>query len=412
MDKPWITPKWFVSPFNYDSEMVPKAADIKKVIFHDVTLRDGEQQAGVVLTKYDKIAIGRALNRAGVDRIEVGIPGLSMEDREAMRSLVAASLDCRLFSWCRNNRLDIAAAKECESWGVTIEIPASEVMIKGSYKTSLEEVVSKTAENAEYALTEGMHVVLLLVDSTRSDLNTIREIISGTEKYSDSIALSDSFGVSLPTAMYGLVKKAREMTTKPIEVHCHNDFGLATANTLAGVAAGASCVHVTVNGMGERAGNTSLGEVALGLRLLMGIESNVKLGELYRLCRTVADVTGFPIPLNKPIVGENVFNVESAQSAQWMYNLEEGYMSYPFAIDLVGHPEPKIILSKKSGPYNLEMKLKELGLSVPREKFPAILGRIYEVSMLKRGTISDEEFLEILQELGLYGYRQEDLMRG
>ncbi|MEM4656921.1 MAG: hypothetical protein QXX77_00695 [Candidatus Methanosuratincola sp.] len=411
MDKPWMTSKWFVSPFNYDSSIVPKPPDVKKVEFHDVTLRDGEQQAGVVFTKYDKIAIGRSLNRAGVDRIEVGTPGFSSEDREALRALVAASLESRLFSWCRNNRLDISAAKDCESWGVTIEIPASEVMMKGSYSTNLEEVVSKTAENAAYAKSEGMQVSLLLVDSTRSDLDALRKIISGTEKYCDSFALSDSFGAILPMAMYGLVRKVREMTTKPIEVHCHNDFGMATANTLAGVAAGASAVHVTVNGMGERAGNTPLSEVALGLKLLMGVDSNIKLEELYRLCKLVADISGFPIPLNKPIVGMNVFNIESAQSAQWTSKAEEGYLSYPFAFDLVGHPEPRIILSKKSGPYNLDLKFKELGLDIPRERYPEILGRVYEVSLQKRGAVSDEEFLEILQDLGLYRYKQEDLMR-
>lgn len=411
MDKPWASSKWFVSPFNFDSAMVPKAPDLGKVEFHDVTLRDGEQQAGVVFTKYDKIAIGRALNRAGVDRIEVGTPGLSLEDRDAMRALVAASLESKLFSWCRNNKMDIAAAKECESWGVTIEIPASEAMMKGSYSTTLEEVVSKTAENAEYAKSEGMRVVLLLVDSTRSDLATLRRIISGTENYCDSFALSDSFGSILPMAMYGLVKEVRKMTAKPIEVHCHNDFGLATANTLAGVAAGASAVHVTVNGMGERAGNTALSEVALGLKLLMGAESNIRMGEIYRLCRLVAEVSGFPIPVNKPIVGENVFNIESAQSAQWYSKAAEGFMSYPFAFDLVGHPEPKIILSKKSGPYSLDLKLKELGLSIPRDRYPEILGRVYEVSLQKRGAIGDDEFLEILQDLGLYKYKQEDLMR-
>ncbi|MBC7120827.1 MAG: hypothetical protein H5T33_04505 [Candidatus Methanosuratus sp.] len=410
MDKPWITPKWFVSPFNYDSSLV-KPPDVRKVGFHDVTLRDGEQQPGVVLTKYDKIAIGRALNRAGVDRIEVGTPGFSAEDRDALRALVAATLESKLFSWCRNNRLDISAAKECESWGVTIEIPASEVMMKGSYSTNLEEVVSKTAENAAYAKSEGMQVALLLVDSTRSDPGILKEIVSGTEKYCDSFALSDSFGVMLPMAMYGLVKKMREMTTKPIEVHCHNDFGMATANTLAGVAAGASVVHVTVNGMGERAGNTPLSEVALGLKLLMGVESNIRLEELYRLCKLVAEISGFPIPMNKPIVGANVFNIESAQSAQWISKAEEGYLSYPFAYDLVGHPEPRILLSKKSGPYNLDLKLKEFGLSIPNDMYPTILGRIYEVSLQKRGVISDEEFLEILQDLNLYKYKQEDLMR-
>ncbi len=130
MEKQWQTEKWFVSPYNFEEIPAFKNNAPKSLVFHDVTLRDGEQQAGVVLTKHDKIAVGRALNRAGIDRIEVGIPGTSLEDREAMRALVAATLEARLYSWCRNNKLDIAAAKECESYGVTIELPASTVMMK------------------------------------------------------------------------------------------------------------------------------------------------------------------------------------------------------------------------------------------------------------------------------------------
>jgi isopropylmalate/homocitrate/citramalate synthase len=411
MTKPWQTDKWFVSPFNFDKEMVEGTGPPKRLMFHDVTLRDGEQQAGVIFSKYDKVIIGRALDRAGVDRIEVGTPGTSLEDREAVRLLIAATLEAKLFSWCRNSKLDIAAAKGCGSWGITIEVPTSGLMIREAYSTSLEDMLRTVAENAQYAKSEGLKVTLLLVDATRSDLATLKRVIKETEKYCESFAVSDTFGVALPRAVFNVIKRVREMTKKPIEIHCHNDFGLATANTLAAVRAGASVAHVTVNGIGERAGNTPLGEVALGTRLLMGVGSGIKLGELYRLSNTMAEVSGFAVPPNKPVVGANVFNVESAQAAQWLAKGAEGAAAYPFSRDLIGNPEFKLMLSKKSGPYNVKLKLEELGLKVAESKYPEILGRIYERSLQKKGSLTDDEFLEILQDMGIYKFKQEDLMR-
>lgn len=411
MAKPWQSEKWFVSPTNFEEEVRKNFSPPQRVLFHDVTLRDGEQQAGVIFSRYDKVVVGRALDRAGVDRIEVGTPGTSNEDREAMRSLVAASLDAELYSWCRNNRLDIAAAKDCGSQGVTIEVPASKLMIEEAYSTTLDELLRSVPENAEYAKSEGMKVLLLLVDATRSEMETLQRIVKEAERYCDSIALSDTFGVALPNAITFLVGRLRGYTNKPIEIHCHNDFGLATANTLAAVAAGASAVHVTVNGMGERAGNTPLGEVALGVKLLLGVESRIRLNELYRLSNVVAQYSGFPVPPNKPVVGANIFRVESAQSAQWVARGKEGILAYPFSKDLVGNPEFKVMLSKKSGPYNVKLKLQELGIEIPEERYPEILGLIYERSVGKKGALTDEEFLEILQDLGLYQYKVEDLMR-
>jgi isopropylmalate/homocitrate/citramalate synthase len=189
---------------------------------------------------------------------------------------------------------------------------------------------------------------------------------------------------------------------------------LATSNTLAAVLGGASVAHVTVNGLGERAGNTALGEVALGAKLLLGLDVKIKLDELYKLSKIVSEISGFPVSPNKPIVGENVFNIESAQSAQWLATTEEGgySLAYPFSKEIIGHPEQKVLLSKKSGPYNLRLKLAELGLNVPEEKFPEVLGIIYEKSLQKKGALTDDEFLEVLEDLGLYKYKQEDLMRG
>ncbi|MCC6013423.1 MAG: hypothetical protein LM593_03545 [Candidatus Verstraetearchaeota archaeon] len=410
MSEPWKSNMWFVSPFNYDEDLRKKFSLPKRVIFHDTTLRDGEQQAGIIFSKYDKITIAKALNRIGVDRIEVGIPGISNDDREVIRALVAASLEAKIYSWCRNIKLDISIAKECESQGVIIEVPASKPMIEKVYSTSIEELERILPENLQYAKSEGMETSVLLVDATRSDIETIKKIISIAEKYCDGIAISDTFGSITPFAMFYLISKIREFTKKPIEVHCHNDFGLATANTIAAVAAGACCVHTTVIGIGERAGNAPLGEVALALKLLMGVESNIKLKELYRISDIVAKYSGISIPSNKPIVGENIFRIESEQAAMWLIK-GEPLLAYPFTKELVGNPKFEITLSKKSGINTLKLKLNELKINVPEEKYTEILNRIYQHSLEKKNALTDEEILEILESLGVYKYKIEDYMR-
>jgi isopropylmalate/homocitrate/citramalate synthase len=410
MSQPWKGDMWFVSPFNYDEDLRKKLSMPKKVIFHDTTLRDGEQQAGIIFNKYDKMTIAKALNRIGVDRIEVGIPGISDDDREAIRALIAASLDAKIYSWCRNNKSDISIAKECGSQGIMIEVPASKQMIEKVYSTSIEELESILPDNIQYAKSEGMEVSVLLVDATRSDIETIRKIISIVEKYCDGIAISDTFGSITPLAMFNFISKIKEFTKKPIEIHCHNDFGLATANAITAVAAGASCVHTTVIGIGERAGNASLGEVAVALKLLMGVESNIKLKELYRIAQIIAQYSGIPIPPNKPIVGQNIFRIESEQAAKWLIK-GEPLMAYPFTKELIGNPKLEITLSKKSGPHTLQLKLNELKISIPEEKYSEVLSRIYQQSIEKKSALTDEEFLEILETLGIYKYKVEDYMR-
>ncbi|MDH5806730.1 MAG: hypothetical protein QXW62_02830 [Candidatus Methanomethylicaceae archaeon] len=411
MEEPWKSEKWFVSPFNYEEEARKIFNLPEKVVFHDVTLRDGEQQIGVIFNKYDKVAIARALNKAGVDRIEVGTPGISEEDREAIRAIIAASLEAEIFAWCRNNKLDIEIAKECGSNGVVIETPSSPLMIEKAYSTKLEDLKIEISENAQIAKSEGMKVVLLLVDATRSNLEILKEIIKSSEKYCDGIAVSDTFGSILPFSMFYLIRKIKEFTEKPIEIHCHNDFGLATANTIAAVSAGASCVHVTVNGLGERAGNAPLGEVAIALKLLLGVNCNIKLEELYRLANIVSRYSGVPLPLNKPIVGQNIFKIESSQSAQWLVK-GSPLIAYPFTKELIGNLESKIVLSKKSGLYNLKLKLEELKINIPEEKYPEIMSLVYKLSLEKKGEVTDEELLDILERLGLYQYKVEDYMRG
>jgi isopropylmalate/homocitrate/citramalate synthase len=397
----WKTDKWFVSPFDFNEAFEDRSKFPKALAFHDSTLHAGEQQAGIFFKKGDKIRLAKALDRAKVDRIEVGTPGTSSEDSDAMKELVSCRLDAKLFSGCRNKISDIKEAKDCGSNGVTIriEVPCPFAKSPGS---DLDEKIRTAVANSEYAKSEGLYTVPMLTDATRSDLPTLKRFVQELAPVSDSIAIADSLGVATPRAISKLVENVMCWSDRPLEIRCFNDFGLSTANALAAVSAGASVIHTTVNGIGERSGETSLGEAALSGKLLLGIPENIVFNELYGLSQLVGDLSGFPVPPNRPIAGSNIFNIESAQSAQWLDEVKNGLPS-PFSSDLVGHPPgEKILLSRKSGARNLELKLAQFGLEIDKSMYLVVLSEVYEKSSQKNGALTDNEFFEILQDLGLY----------
>ncbi len=404
MASSWKTDMWFVSPFNFVEEVRKDFKPPKTLVVHDVTMRDGEGQAGVIFTKSEKLRIARALERLGVDRVEVGIPSISMDDRDVLRALNAAKIKVKLVSWCRLNKVDVDVAADLDSWGVTIELPASRQAAEKLYGGSLESFLEKAVEVGEHAKSRGLHVTFLCVDSSRSDLETLEKVIKTVEGVADSIALSDTYGVLLPQAAFYLFKKLSEISSKPLEAHCHNDFGLAAANSLAAIAGGAQVVHVSVNGIGERAGNAPLAEVVLGAKLLLGVDVNLKLEELRNVSRVVEEASGVKVAPNKPVVGDNIFSVESAQAGLWYAKAKESgdyTLAFPFRWDLVGFPGVKTALSKKSGPVNVILKMQELNLPVDESKLPNILLMVAETSIRKKAALTDEEFLEILEALGV-----------
>jgi 2-isopropylmalate synthase len=397
---PWKNEEWFVSPFSYDDDFVDRSRYPKRIGLCDSTLCDGEKQAGVYFTKDAKVRIAKALDRIRVDRIELGNPGLSPDDMEVVCELAKAHLKAKLSCNCRNNSRDIDAAMESGSWGVAINVPASPFIIREMQSAGIEETISGAIKNIDYAKSEGLAVTTVLMDATRSDLKLLERIVSDLGGHSDCIALGDTFGVAIPPVMKKLVENMGEWTDKPLEVQCNNDFGLATANALAAISAGASRVKVTVNSLGERSGATSLQEVALGAKLLLGVDLELRTKELYRISRLVGELSGFRVPPNKPVVGDNIFKIETTQSGVRVQS-KDGRIS-PFSWELIGHPSRgSIMLSRKSGPQNLELKLSELGLRVDKEMYPIILSEVYEKSMEKNGAVTDDEFLEILQDFDL-----------
>lgn len=401
LKEPWITDNWWVSYLNFIDESRAKLNLPNNVIIHDVTLRDGEQQAGIVFNKEDKIRIAKKLDEMGVHRIEAGMPAVSKEDKEAIKTIAHEGLNAKIFCFARCMKRDVDLALECDVDGVEMEIPSSEHLIKYGYNWSMEKALELSAEATSYAAKHGLYVAFFTIDATRANMEWWFKIINkvANEGHMDSLVLVDTFGVCTPEAIRYFTKKAREKFNKPIEVHFHNDFGLATANTLAGVSEGAQIAHTTVNGIGERMGNADLAEVALSLELLYGVRLGLKYEKLYETSKLVEQLSGVKTPPHKPIVGDGAFRVESGIVAGWWMNLEKAnkpLVMFPYHWNLVGQKNVEIVLGKKSGRDSIIRKLKELGLDPSTFDIDKILEQVKEESIKRKSPISDEAFRQII----------------
>jgi isopropylmalate/homocitrate/citramalate synthase len=403
MGKNWLTDKWWVSYLNFLDEVRSNFKIPEKVIIHDITLRDGEQQAGLVFNKEDKIKIARMLDEVGVHRIEAGMPAVSTEDKETVKAVAHEGLNAKVFCFARCMKRDVDLALECDVDGVEMEIPSSEHIIKYAYGWSLEKAIDLSIEATKYAADHGLYVAFFTIDATRANLDWWFKIINNvaTKGHMDSLVLVDTFGVCTPEAIRYFTRRAKEQINKPIEAHFHNDFGLATANTLAAVCEGAEIVHTTVNGIGERMGNADLAEVALALEALYGIELGLKYDKLYELSKLVEKLSGVQMPPHKPVVGDGAFRVESGIIAGWWARLEElnkPLIMFPYTWDLVGQKGVEMLLGKKSGRDSIIRKLKEMGQDPSKVDVDKILEEVKEESIKRKSPIPDEVFKEIINK--------------
>lgn len=401
MAKPWLNDKWWVSYLNFVQEVRDGLKLPQKVKIHDITLRDGEQQAGIVFNKKDKIEIARMLDKAGVDRIEAGMPAVSGADREAIKTIVRDGLNAKIFCFSRCMKSDVDLALECGVEGVEMEIPSSEHIIKHAYGWPIEKAIDLSVEATRYAADHGLYVAFFTIDSTRADLDWWFRIINNvaSKGHMDSIVLVDTFGVCTPEAIRYFTRKVKEKFDVPIEAHFHNDFGLATANTLAAVSEGVEIVHTTVNAIGERMGNADLAETALALKALYGVNSNIDYSKLRELSKLVEEASGVKMPPHKPVVGDNVYKTESGIVAGWWLRLKEAnkpLVMYPYMWDLVGQRGVEVILGKKSGRDSIADRLKSMGLNLSEEKINKILEQVKEESLKKKSSLSDNDFEKIV----------------
>jgi isopropylmalate/homocitrate/citramalate synthase len=369
-----------------------------EVGFYDTTLRDGEQTVGVVLMPEEKLEIARALSEAGVERIEAGFPRVSADDWEAVKLIADAGLEAEIWGFSRAVRADVEALVELGLRASVIESPISELKLR-ALGVSREEMLNRIRAAVAYAVENGIHVAYFGVDSTRAEPDFYdAAYAAAVEAGAAEVVVVDTIGVAGPEAVAALVGRTRERLGSeiPIHFHGHNDFGLATANAVAAVRAGARWIHGTVNGMGERAGNANLGEVALALRAVYGVETALDLGRARVLADRVRALSGYALEPWKPLVGENLFRRESGAVASQFHDPEA---IEPYSSELVA-AERSLVLGKKSGIDSIRLKSAELGLEVPEEVQPALLEAVKRLGIEKRGLVTDEEFRRLVAEGG------------
>jgi isopropylmalate/homocitrate/citramalate synthase len=369
-----------------------------EVGFYDTTLRDGEQTVGVVLMPEEKLEIARALSEAGVERIEAGFPRVSADDWEAVKLIAGAGLEAEIWGFSRAVRADVEALVELGLRASVIESPISELKLR-ALGVSPEEMLNRIRAAVAYAVENGINVAYFGVDSTRAEPDFYdAAYAAAVEAGAAEVVVVDTIGVAGPEAVAELVGRTRGRLGPeiPIHFHGHNDFGLATANAVAAVRAGARWIHGTVNGMGERAGNANLGEVALALRAVYGVETALDLGRARVLADRVRQLSGYALEPWKPMVGENLFRRESGAVASQFHDPEA---IEPYSSELVA-AERSIVLGKKSGIDSIRIKSAELGLDVPEEAQPALLDAVKKLGIDKRGLVTDDEFRRLVAEGG------------
>ncbi|HWH55555.1 MAG TPA: hypothetical protein VNT04_08265 [Gaiellaceae bacterium] len=362
---------------------------------YDTTLRDGEQTVGVVLDPVQKLEIARALDELGIDRIEAGFPRVSQDDWDAVKLIAGAGLRAEIWGFSRAVPADLEALVELGVKASVIESPISDLKLE-AIGVSREKMLGRITGAMAFAADNGIRAAFFGVDSTRAEPGFYERVYgSAIEAGAREVCVVDTLGIASPEAVSELVGRTVALAGPevPVHFHGHNDFGLATAAAVAAVSAGATWIHGTINGMGERAGNANLGEVALALRALYGVESNLRLDRIRDVSEHVRELSGYALEPWKPVTGETLFRRESGAVASQFHDPPS---IEPYSSELVG-AERGIVLGKKSGLDSIRIKAEELGVDVPEERRADVLAAVKELGARKRGLVTDQEFLELIR---------------
>jgi isopropylmalate/homocitrate/citramalate synthase len=401
--EPWHTDEWFTSPWNFAPEIRERLHFPDRVIVHDVTLRDGEQQAGVEFSSDDKLRIADALAAAGVQRIEAGLPAVSPSDERAVREIAARGLPCEVWAFSRCLVDDVKRALDCGVAGVVMEIPSSHHIVEWAYRWPLERAVDLAIEATQLAHEHGLQVSFFPIDATRASIVDFLDLIERVARdgWMDALGLVDTFGVLAPQGVDLMVRKARERVTKPLETHFHMDYSLGVANTIFAVASGAEVIQTTVTALGERAGNTPMEETVLALRTMFDIDLGIDTKQFASLSNLVLERSGVTIPSNRPVVGKRLFNVESGIITTWIKNASPDHLleCVPFLPSLVGQEPVTPVLGKGSGLDSVVVALDALGLEATAEEMGELLVQVKARSLEIKGTVALEDFAAMAQSV-------------
>lgn len=389
----------WVSPYNFIHQVADNYCIADRITIHDCTLRDGEQTPGVVFTKDDKVAIARKLAEMGVDRIETGMPVVSKDDFDAIKEINKLGLPAKTVAFCRGNVKDVEAAADCGAHAVVVEVPVGETRYKWQFaKWSTEDLYAKTLEPIKLAKKLGMEVIFFPYETTRSNPDFAQEFLYTVYKETefDSAAVIDTLGVATPGAMRYLVKMMKDLLPVPVEVHTHNDFGMGVANTLAAVEAGASCVHTSVNGLGERTGNAPIDEVVAALKYLYNVPVNIDCSQMVELSQLVAGLSNRPVDDHKPITGSATYTREIGAGIGLINDAPLAI--FPFRPEVFGN-RSGIRIGKKSGSESIRMKLREFGMPEADDAaVKVILQQVKDYSIGHKRCLTDDELKSIIKE--------------
>lgn len=373
------------------------AAAKRRIRVFDTTLRDGEQTPGISLSPEQKLGIARRLDALGVDVIEAGFPVVSEGEYKAVRMIASEGLSCEVAGLARANRNDIDAAADAGLGYVHTFIATSDIHLEHKLKMTREQAVARATDAVEYAKSRGMQTEFSAEDATRTDKKFLQEVFAAVASAgADRIDIPDTVGYSTPSYIAEMTQNAIMASGGlPISVHCHNDFGLAVANTLAGIEAGASCAHVTINGIGERAGNAALEELVMALKCLshgdQSYETGITSEMLYDTSRYISSVVGIQVQPNKAIVGENAFGHESGIHTHGVLSNPLTYE--PISPELVGRKR-WLHVGKHAGVHGMNAMLGEYGITPTAEQSKKILESIKTLGDQGR-RVTDVELLSI-----------------
>ncbi|MHB8926377.1 MAG: LeuA family protein [Bacillota bacterium] len=400
---PWKTDRWFVSPFNYEPEVTKGLNFPKKIEFHDVTLRDGEQQAAVVFDVDDKLRIAERLAEAGIQRIEAGMPAVSPQDEKAIKEIVKRKFGPKVFSFARCVIDDVNRAADCGVDGVVVEIPSSDHLIQKAYQWPLEKAMDLSIRATARAHELGLYTVFFLIDESRANIDWVLDLVENVAKqgHMDALAIVDTFGGLSPHAVPWLVKKIRSRVKVPLEAHFHDDFGFGGANTIMALASGCEVAHTTVSNLGERAGNAAYEDVAAALLMMYGLDTGIKTEKMVDLSRMVLKMAGMNQRTNRGLIGDTVLNLESGIVSGWIRACgEKDMLEYvPYRGEMFGNAPPECVLGKHSGTESVKIWLEKLGRTATEEQVLEMVPLIKRRSYEKGGLLNEQDFRVIVDRV-------------
>lgn len=385
---------------NKDWFMEPGA----KVYIVDTTLRDGEQTAGVVFSNKEKVRIARYLDEVGVDQIEAGIPVMGGFEKDCIKEIVSLNLKSSIMAWNRAVIADIKESIECGVDAVAISISTSDIHIEHKLGTTRADVLARMSDAVKFAKDNNLYVSVNAEDASRSDMEYLTEFaLIAKHAGADRLRFCDTVGTLNPLTTFRYIKTLHDAVGLEIEMHTHNDFGMATANSLSGVYAGAKYVGVTINGLGERAGNSCLQEVIMGMKYLMNLDVPYNTTLFRELAQFIAAASNRPLPVSKPIVGSNIFAHESGIHG-------DGVLKNPLTYE-VFRPEEvglerQIVIGKHSGSAAIKSKFREYGLEISNKEAQDVLALARQMSIDKKRSLFDKELVYIFEE-----YEKENFKR-